>query len=62
MQANNSPQYGRQVMDELLRRDQIDSQRTDSPLRPADDAIVIETDDLGKEEVSRKILSLVRGD
>ena len=52
----------REVMSELLRRDQIDSQRTDSPLRPADDAILIETDDLGIEEVVQKILSLVRGD
>ena len=44
-----------QLYDEVLRsinrRDEIDSNRTDSPLRPADDALIIETDELTPEEV-----------
>jgi len=35
----------------IARRDTIDSQRLDSPLRPADDALVLDTSDLGAEQV-----------
>lgn len=48
-----------QVLEDLQRRDKIDSERTDSPLKPADDAVQIQTDNLGIEEVAEKILSLV---
>ena len=48
------------VRDELARRDAIDSSREVSPLRPADDAVVIETDGLSLEEVVERILELVR--
>lgn len=46
---------------DLERRDRIDSEREVSPLRPADDAQVIDTDDLTMEEALRKAVSLVRG-
>jgi cytidylate kinase len=49
------------VLDDLRRRDQIDSERAVSPLRPADDAIIIETDGLSQEEVLRRVLELVDG-
>lgn len=39
------------VLDALRRRDRIDSQREASPLRPADDARIVDTDSLGLEEV-----------
>ncbi len=51
-----------QVLEALQRRDSIDSQRLDSPLRPAEDATLIDSDDLEIEEVIEKILSLVRRD
>ena len=47
------------VAEELMRRDKIDSERADSPLRPADDAVLIDTDDLGVEEVARRVLDLM---
>lgn len=48
-----------QVLAELDRRDAIDSGRQASPLRPADDAVVINTDGVSVEEVVEKVLSLV---
>lgn len=48
------------IMDELVRRDRIDSEREDSPLRPAKDAITIPTDDMTIEEVVQAILSKVQ--
>jgi cytidylate kinase len=45
---------------ELLRmRDRIDSTRTASPLRPADDAVIIDTSHLTAEEVVDAVLRLV---
>jgi len=49
------------VLEDLRRRDQIDSQRAVSPLRPAADATVIATDGLTQEEVLARVLSLVDG-
>jgi cytidylate kinase len=49
----------RSVHEELLRRDAIDSRRKTSPLRPAADAIVIDTNDLTLEEVVERVLSLI---
>ena len=44
---------------ELHRRDQIDSQRSTSPLRPADDAVIIWTDGMAFESVVDRVLELV---
>jgi cytidylate kinase len=41
-------------------RDRSDERRAVGPLRPADDAIVIDTTSLGIEEVVEKVLGLVR--
>ncbi len=49
-----------EVLRSLERRDEIDSNRAISPLRPARDAITIATDDLTIEEVVDKIEALVR--
>jgi cytidylate kinase len=49
-----------EVRAELALRDEIDSQREASPLRPADDAVVIHTDDLSLDEVVDRILELAR--
>ena len=45
-----------EVREELAMRDEIDSGRDVSPLRPAKDAIVIDTDHLSLDEVVAKIL------
>lgn len=49
------------VLGDLRRRDHIDSQRSVSPLRPAPDAVIIDTDGLALEEVLEQILDLARG-
>ena len=49
--------YGTVLADQTL-RDQRDMQRTDSPLRPADDAVEVDTTGLSIDEVVDKIVSL----
>ena len=49
----------KQVMKDLKRRDEIDSARDDSPLRIADDAVVIDTGGQTIEDLAQKVLSLV---
>ena len=56
--SGRSPGY-QQVVDDLMRRDKMDSERADSPLRPAEEACQIETDNLEVEEVAHKILSIL---
>ena len=60
LQQKSSTASYRQVEDDLRRRDTLDSGRVDSPLRPADDALQIDTDNLGIEEVAENILSHVK--
>lgn len=45
----------------LAARDRLDSQRKDSPLRKADDAIPIDTTHLSIEEEVRAVLDLIKG-
>ncbi len=47
------------VLKDLQQRDRIDSQRSISPLRPADDAVVINTDGLTQDQVLERVLELV---
>lgn len=47
-----------QVRDELALRDAIDSERTASPLRPAGDAVIVDTDSLSLDQVVERILEL----
>ena len=48
-----------QIAAELAARDHADSTRATSPLRPADDAVIIDTSDLGIDEVVSVILEVV---
>ena len=43
----------------LRHRDKIDGQRDDSPMRPAEDAVLVETDRLDVEEVVQIIVSRI---
>ena len=47
-----------QVLDELLARDQRDQARSTSPLKPADDAVVLDTTKLSINEVVECVLKL----
>jgi cytidylate kinase len=56
---------GELVDDEVMRkevemRDRVDSERPVAPLRPADDAAIIDTDNLDLDEVVERILKEVR--
>jgi cytidylate kinase len=48
-----------QVLAELQRRDKIDSERDDSPLRPAEDAAVLNTDGRRIEDLAEQIVSSI---
>lgn len=50
-----------QIAAALAARDDADSSRAISPLRPADDATVIDTSDIGIEEVVQAIVNLSAG-
>jgi len=45
---------------DLRRRDEYDSRRADSPLRPAEDAVVVDSTDLDKNAVVARIVDLAR--
>ena len=49
-----------QVLESVNRRDHLDSTRTVSPLRPADDAVIIDTSDLSLEQVLDELAGLVQ--
>jgi cytidylate kinase len=44
----------------MRRRDAYDSGREDSPLRPAADAVVVDSTDLGQDDVVERIVALAR--
>jgi cytidylate kinase len=48
-----------EVLTVMQRRDEIDSRRKTAPLRPADDAVIIDTTGLSVAEVVAKVESLV---
>ena len=48
-----------EILADIIKRDKADRERTVAPLRPADDAVIIHTDELTAEEVAEKILSLM---
>lgn len=50
-----------EVRQETLARDAIDTARATAPLRPADDAVLVQTDDLDIDEVVAVIIGLARG-
>lgn len=48
------------VLCALRRRDKIDGEREDSPMRPADDAVEIDSDDMTLSDVVSNILALTK--
>ncbi len=49
-----------QIAADLRRRDEYDSSRADSPLRPAADAVVVDSTGLDREAVVERVLDLAR--
>ena len=56
--ATADPEEERRILADLKRRDDYDSSRATSPLRPADDAVIIDSSEMGFEDVVEKIASL----
>lgn len=50
------------IIEEIAERDKLDSQREVGPLKPAEDAIVIDTSNLTLNEVINKILAIILGE
>jgi CMP/dCMP kinase len=48
-----------ELLAEILRRDELDSKRTVAPLRPADDANIVETDGLSVREALDRVLQVI---
>ncbi|MDQ2951284.1 MAG: (d)CMP kinase [Chloroflexota bacterium] len=48
-----------ELLQEILRRDKLDSERAVAPLKAADDAIVVQTDGLAVGEALDRVLSIV---
>ena len=49
-----------EIYENILKRDEIDSTRKESPLKKADDAIEVDTTSKNIEEVKNKILNIIR--
>lgn len=47
------------ILESIQRRDQIDSNRQVAPLKPARDAVIIDTDNMSVEKVYSKVISLL---
>jgi cytidylate kinase len=48
-----------QVLEDVLRRDELDTSRKASPLRVADGAVVIDSSDLDAGAVADRVMSLI---
>ena len=57
--AAGLPDQYETVLADVIRRDHLDSTRTVSPLRPADDALIVDTSDMTQAEVIAHLRDLV---
>jgi len=57
--ARGDKRSRQELLAEILRRDELDSKRPVSPLRAADDAIVVETDGLTVREALERVLQVI---
>lgn len=49
-----------EVLEEIIKRDKMDSERKESPLKKAEDAVEIDTSSMTIEEVSNTIIDLIK--
>lgn len=50
----------REILDKVLQRDHIDSTRAVAPLRPAEDAVILDSDQLNADEVFVRVKNLCK--
>ncbi|MGC1271482.1 MAG: (d)CMP kinase, partial [Croceibacterium sp.] len=48
-----------QIAEDLRLRDERDRNRAEAPLRPADDAVLLDTSDLGRDEAIAAAIAVV---
>ncbi len=60
LSARGTPQPLSEVLAQIEERDRRDREREDSPLRPAQDAVIVNTDGLSVEDVVERIVALAR--
>ena len=60
MQERGTPRPFDQVLAEMKERDYNDTHRAAAPLRPAEDAIVVDTSYLDFQQSKEKILEIIR--
>jgi cytidylate kinase len=60
-QRGNHAQSYEEILEAMKRRDGIDSNRTTAPLKPAPDAIVIDSTSLNIEQVIQTVERLING-
>ncbi|MGM0499152.1 MAG: (d)CMP kinase [Bacillota bacterium] len=51
-----------EIKKSIARRDKLDSEREHSPLKKAEDAVLIDTTELSIDEVLKKMISLIKGE
>ena len=61
MKEKNKEADYEEIKENIARRDKLDSQREHSPLKIADDAVVIDSTELSIEEVVSKIKAIIEG-
>ncbi len=61
MHQGRSVEY-EQVLNDLEARDKLDTGRDHSPLRPAPNAVMLETEGMDLEQVTKAVLELLEGD
>lgn len=49
-----------EILSKMIERDRLDSTRAVAPLRPADDAVIIQTDALSEDQVYARILEMCK--
>jgi cytidylate kinase len=49
-----------EILEKVIERDHIDSTRAVAPLRPADDAVIIDSDKMNAEQVVARVLELCK--
>ena len=59
MQARGESHTLKAIEDDLRRRDERDRTRAEAPLRPAEDAVILDTSELGAEEAVAAAIALV---
>jgi cytidylate kinase len=62
IQARGEEADHQEILASMKARDRLDSTREIAPLRPADDAIVLDTTELSIEETFERALALARGE